>query len=131
MRSPGWQPLAALLASSGVLHLLRPAPYAAIVPRRLGRPTAWVYVSGVAEIACAATLARSATRRRAGLASAVLLVAVFPANVQMAVTATRSSRASTLYRALALGRLPLQVPLVAWALSIARSAPRRDGEVGP
>jgi uncharacterized membrane protein len=119
-----WPPLAALLGGSGVLHLLRPAPFAAIVPRPLGNPLPWVYVSGVAELACAAGLAATRTRRDAALATAALLVAVYPANVQMALTAVRSPRASGTYRAATLARLPLQLPLVLWALSVRRRAAR-------
>jgi len=124
-RAPGWAPLAALLTATGVLHFARPAPFASIVPRRLGDPLPWVHGSGVAELACAAGLAVPATRRPAALATAALFVGVFPANVQMAVSALRSRRASTAYRAVALGRLPLQAPLVAWALRVARAEGRR------
>ncbi|GAA4353694.1 DoxX family protein [Angustibacter luteus] len=125
MPSWGWKPLAALLATSGALHFARPRPFESIVPRQLGDPGPWVAVSGAAELACAAGLALPRTRRWAGLATAALFVGVFPANVQMAVTAQRSARASRGYRAGTLARLPLQAPLVAWALAIART-PRPD-----
>jgi uncharacterized membrane protein len=122
MPTPGWKPLAALLAASGVLHFATPEPYARIVPKGLGDARRWVAVSGAAELACAAGLANARTRRVAALASAALFVAVFPANVQMAATAMRSDRASRGYRAGALARLPLQAPLVAWALAVSRRA---------
>jgi len=122
-RLPGWTPLSLLLAAVGVLHLVKPDPFASIVPSQLGDPVPWVYASGVAEIACAAGLAVARTRRFAGLATAALFVAVFPANVQMAVTAVRTD-ASTLTQVIALARLPLQVPLVIWALAVRRRAAR-------
>ena len=122
MRGPGWRPLALLLGGSGILHLVRPHLYEPLVPRRLGHARAWVYGSGVAEIACAAGLLGARSRRAAGLASAILLVVVFPGNVQQAATAMRSSRASAGYRAGTLVRLPVQVPLVVWALRVARDA---------
>ncbi len=125
LRVPGWAPLSVLLAAAGVLHFVKPAPYAAIVPAALGDPLPWVYASGVAEIACAAGLALTRTRSRAALATALLFVAVFPANVQMAVTALRSDTASSLTQAITLARLPLQVPLVLWALSVRRRATSR------
>jgi len=84
-----------------------------------------VYASGVAEIACAAGLALTRTRSRSALATALLFVAVFPANVQMAVSALRSDTASSLTQAITLARLPLQVPLVLWALSVRRRATSR------
>jgi uncharacterized membrane protein len=122
MRKPGWPPLALLLGSSGVLHLTRPQIFEPLIPRQLGSARPWVYVSGVAEIACAAGLSTSRSRRVAGRASAVLLVTIFPGNVQQAVTALRSTRASTGYLVGTLARLPVQLPLVAWALRIAREA---------
>jgi uncharacterized membrane protein len=102
--------LAALLAVSGVLHFVVPSRYEAIVPRRLPARRALVYASGVVELGCAAGLALPSTRRVAGLVSAGLLVAVFPANVQMTVDVFR--RRSRWARAAALARLPMQLPLV-------------------
>lgn len=127
LRVPGWRSLALLLAGAGVLHFAKPASYAAIVPAQLGNPLPWVYASGVAEIACAAGIANARTRRRGALAAAVLFVVVFPANVQMAVTALRSDAASATTQAITLARLPLQVPLVLWAVSVRR----RAGSRGP
>ena len=117
--SPSWRPLAGLLAVMGVAHFVVSRPFEAIVPRALGDPKPWVAASGVAELAWPA-LAAPRTRRGAGLASAVLFAAVFPANVQMTVTAFRSERTSAAYRAATVARLPLQVPLVLQALRIAR-----------
>jgi len=78
-----------------------------------------VYGSGVAEIACAVALLVPRTRRAGALASAALFVGVFPGNVTMATRALRSTRASGRTKAITLARLPLQVPLVAWALDVA------------
>lgn len=122
--TPSWRPLAGLLAVAGIGHFVAPRPFEAIVPRSLGDPRPWVAASGVAELACAAALASRRTRRAAGLASAALLVAVYPANVNMTVAAFRSERATGAYRAATVARLPLQVPLVVQALRIAR---RRAG----
>jgi uncharacterized membrane protein len=111
-----------MLGGSGVLHLVRPQLYEPLVPRRLGNARAWVYGSGIAELACAAGLFTRRSRRVAGLLSAVLLVVVFPGNVQHAVTVTRSARASWGIRAATVARLPVQLPLVRWALRVAREA---------
>jgi uncharacterized membrane protein len=126
--SPSWRPLAGLLAVAGIGHFLTPRPFEAVVPRALGDPKPWVAASGVAELVCAAALAAPRTRRAAGLASAVLFVAVYPANVQMTVTAFRSDRTSAAYRAATVARLPMQVPLVVQALRIARGSTRRSGD---
>ena len=109
--------LAALLGVSGIAHFVVTDAYARIVPRWLGNADAWVYASGVAELACAGGLLHPRTRRTAAYATAALFVAVFPANVKMALEA---GEASTAYRAAVYARLPLQVPLIAWALWIAR-----------
>ena len=110
--------LAALLAGSGVLHFAVPGPFDSIVPRGLpGSPRAWTYLSGVAELAVAAAVAHPRSRRAGGLAAAALFAAVFPANVKMAVDWRHTSPAR---RAIAYGRLPLQAPLIAWALRVAR-----------
>src|SRR6478609_4987525 len=116
--------LAALLATSGVVHLVRPQVYEGIVPHVLPNHRALVYVSGVAELLCAAGLLVPATRKPAGLASAALLLAVFPANVQMSIDQGRradrkgdpASRASF---AASVARLPLQIPLIRTALRAA------------
>ncbi|WP_435736127.1 DoxX family protein [Cellulosimicrobium sp. PMB13] len=112
--------LATLLGSSGVLHLVRPRVFEPLIPHGLGSPRAWVVGSGVAELACAVALALPPTRRLGGAASAALLVGVFPGNVKMALDSRRGARAWARRPAVAWGRLPLQVPLVAWAVSVAR-----------
>jgi len=118
--------LAGLFAVSGVLHLVRPQVFEPIVPRRLPARRELVLLSGVAELACAAALLHPRTRAVAGWASAALLVAVYPANVQMALDAHRDAgRTGGRTRLLvALARLPLQAPLVRTALKATRTASR-------
>ncbi|MGI8328901.1 DoxX family protein [Actinomadura scrupuli] len=112
--------LAALLAGAGVTHFLAPRPYDQIVPKALpGKPRTWTYLSGVAELAVAAAVVNPGTRRLGALAAAGLFVGVFPANVKMALD--WRDRPLPL-RAGAYARLPLQVPLVVWAVKVARSA---------
>lgn len=115
--------LAALLATSGVLHFAKPKPFDTIVPRGLpGKPRTWTHLSGVAELGVAAALTHPRTRQAGGLAAAALFAAVFPANVKMAYDWREASPAK---RAIAYGRLPLQLPLIGWALRVARAS--RDG----
>lgn len=112
--------LAGLLGSAAVLHVVRPGPFDSIVPRNLpGDPQFWTYASGAAEGAVAVAIAHPRTRRTGGRAAAALFAAVFPANVAMA---RRWSRKPPAYRALAWGRLPLQVPLIWWALRVSGDA---------
>lgn len=107
---------------SGVIHLVRPEVFERIVPRFLPRHRELVLASGVAELACAAAVVSPRTRRIGGYASAALLAAVFPANVQMAADVVGSRRASTAFKAGSLARLPLQWPLIRAALNLARSS---------
>ena len=111
--------LAGLLIGAGVTHFVRPEFYDALVPPVLpGSTRAWVYGSGVVELAVGAAVAVPRTRRRGAIAAAALFVAVFPGNVYMAV------EPGDVPRWAALARLPLQVPLVLWAVQVAR----REGE---
>ena len=117
-RYPGATALAATLTTTGVLHLAVPAPFDTVVPRTLpGTPRFWTLASGVAELGVAAAVAAPRTRRLGGAAAAVLFVAVLPANVKMARDWSDRSPAA---RAVAWGRLPLQIPLVVWALAVRR-----------
>jgi uncharacterized membrane protein len=112
--------LAAVLGFAGVAHFVNPGFFDEIVPHALpGSPRSWTYVSGAAELACAVAVARPSTRRLGGVAAALLFIAVFPANVQMAVD-WRSRPA--IERAGAYSRLPLQVPLVLWAWKVRNDA---------
>jgi uncharacterized membrane protein len=120
-----WAPygVAALFAASGTLHLVRPRVFTPLIPPALPRPTEIVYASGVAELACAGGLARRA--RWAGPASAALLLAVLPGNVQMAADATAAARRRPTPARVGLAvacwlRVPLQLPLVAAALRSGR-----------
>ncbi len=122
---PRW--LAVLLTVAGVSHFVTPDPYRRIVPRGLGDPGAWVVASGAAELVGAALLVKPATRRIGGWFTAALLVALFPANVQMALDGGLAGRGFPLGSGVvAWLRLPLQVPLVMWALSVARRERGRD-----
>lgn len=111
---------------SGVIHLVKPKVFEGIVPKQLPRRRELVYVSGVAELACAAGMLTPRTREVAGAASAALLVAVFPANVEMArqahsrITRRGSTPQREVQRALSVARLPLQWPLIRSSVAIAR-----------
>jgi uncharacterized membrane protein len=111
--------LAAVLATSGVVHLLRPETYEPIMPRVVPAHRAVIHASGVLELGCAAGLLHPRSRSLAGWASLALLVGVYPANLKMATDAARSD--STPLKAVAFGRLPLQLPMLWSAYRAARS----------
>jgi len=109
--------LGAMMTFMGVLHFVAPQPFMKIVPRRLGRPRFWTYASGVAELTSGALLLNPRTSKVGGAAAAATIVAVYPANIQMAVDAGAPRNLFALGTWL---RLPLQVPMLAWALRHAR-----------
>jgi len=122
--------LAALMLVAGVAHFVVTDRYAAIVPAGLGDARAWVRISGAAEILAAGLLVSPRTRRAGGWFVAALLVAVFPANLKMAFDGGVSGETGLLLSGLAAWlRLPLQIPLVVWAVRVATfAAARRDSE---
>jgi len=108
--------LAAFMVGAGATHFVAPGAYARIVPRTIGHARILVAASGVAEIVSGLLVALPRTRRIGAWATTVLLVAVFPANVQMALDGgIPGSGFPTNSAVLSWIRLPLQVPLVVWA----------------
>lgn len=98
-------------AMSGVIHFIRPQTFTGIVPCSLPSPRGMVYASGVAELVCAAGLFGRA--RWAPVASAALLLAVWPANVRMALDISESAGEGEWWKAAAAwARVPAQLPLV-------------------
>ena len=95
---------------AGVMHFVIPRAYAAIVPPQLPNRRAVVYASGVAEIAGGAGVLHPRTRKAASLWSVATLLAVFPANIHMALHPERYERVPPIGL---WARLPLQF-LCAW-----------------
>lgn len=116
--------VAALFTASGFIHLGRPAVFMPLVPRVLPRPTELVYASGVVELICAVGLWRR--DRWAGIAGAGLLVIIWPANLQAAISAQHGDDPTT--KVLTCIRLPLQIPLIWFALQSGRN---RTDELPP
>ena len=82
--------LAVLFVTAGIFHFLRPAAFEQVVPPFLPYPRAIVYISGVAEIAGGLALLIPQLRALAGLWLIALLIAVFPANLYMALAPDRA-----------------------------------------
>jgi uncharacterized membrane protein len=118
-----------MFIGSGLVHLVRPGVYMPVMPPYLPYPSSLILVSGVAEITGGVGLLIPPTSRIARFGLIALLVAVFPANIQMAISRFTSG-ASPLVLVLLLARLPLQ-PLLIWLVyrcdSITRSASRTPG----
>lgn len=110
--------LALLYAIAGVLHLVAPRPFLAIMPSGLPFPTEIVFLTGIAEILGAAALAQgwSASLRKAGaIGLALYAVCVFPANINhFAIDMARPDQGLGL--AYHVPRMIAQPIIVWWAL---------------
>ena len=104
---------------AGALHFVIPKVYRRIVPPYVPAPVAIVYASGVAEIAGGAGLLAERSRRPAGWWLIATLIAVFPANLHMALNPGDYPRVPGGAKAL-WGRLPLQGVFIAWVLRAMR-----------
>jgi uncharacterized membrane protein len=102
--------------ATGALHFIAPGPYLKIVPPYLLPHAAGVVgVSGLLEILGGIGLLVTRTRRVAAWGLVALLIAVFPANIYMAVSPSDTGVGS-ISPVLLWGRLPLQGILIWWVL---------------
>ena len=68
-----------------MMHFIFPVPYSKIIPSILPYPMMLVYISGIAEILCGVGFLFEPTRTFAAWATIVLLIAIYPANINMAM----------------------------------------------
>jgi uncharacterized membrane protein len=108
--------------AAGINHVLYPEFYYKIMPPWLGWHHTIILISGLIEVLLALLLLRTRTRRFAAYCILVFLVAVFPANVQMAINYYYQNEPGLW---LALIRLPFQIVLIWWAYT--HSKPGEDG----
>jgi uncharacterized membrane protein len=101
--------------AAGSLHFIKPEPYLRIMPPYIPWHAAIVRVSGACEILGGLGLLVPATRRAAAWGLVVLLVAVFPANLYMAMHPIEAGAAGVA-PVLRWGRLPIQAVLIWWLL---------------
>lgn len=99
------------MIGAGIMHFARPAFFVAIVPDYLPAPAALVAISGAFEIFGGLGLLWTPTRRWAAAGIVLLLIFVFPANLNMALHAERFAFPPVLLWL----RLPLQPLLIFWA----------------
>jgi len=115
---------------SGLLHFFRPQPYVRIMPPGLPWPRVLVSISGAAETLGGVGLLLRKFRRAAAYGLTLLLVAVFPANVYMAVA--HVSFPGFLGESwVQWVRLPLQIPLSGWALYYAKAPKAQQSSAAP
>ena len=120
--------LTVFMVGAGANHFVNSAPYLGMMPAELPASShlALVYISGVFEMLGGLGLILQATRRAAAWGLIALLVAVFPANVNMAINHLKLGDSAIPAWAL-WARLPLQAVLIAWAWWFTRDASRDGG----
>ena len=124
--------LAVLMVGVGITHFTSPDFFVAIVPKALPAPLTLVYVSGFFEILGGLGLLVPRTRRAAAWGLVALYVAVFPANINMAINEIQPAGGHIPVAGMWL-RLPFQVLFIAYAYWFTRPepAPVRAASGGP
>lgn len=105
--------IAALFCVMGLLHFIKPNVFVSIMPDYIPYHEAMVFISGIGELIGGIGILISETRIFAVYVLLILLIAVFPANIDMAVKAYRGY-GLTAYTWMLILRLPLQFVLMYW-----------------
>jgi len=105
--------LAVFFSFAGIMHFLRPKPYEAITPPPFPKKES-VAVSGVAELVGGLAVLHPATRPAGRWWLIALLLAVFPANIWMALSPEKIPGAQRIPRWALWARLPLQPLAMVW-----------------
>lgn len=115
--------LAAFFAFAGAMHFVRPRFYEAIVPPSVGNEREVVVISGLAEIAGAVAVLHPRSRRLGRWWLLALLLAVFPANIHMAVNPeqVKGLDLRRIPRWALWARLPLQPLAMLWVWRATRA----------
>jgi uncharacterized membrane protein len=100
---------------AGTAHFLRPDYYLPMMPPYLPWHSELVFLSGAAEVMCGLGVLFPPTRKLAAWGTIALLIAVFPANLHVAVNNVPVFGAKEGAGALGYVRLPFQLVLIAWA----------------
>ncbi len=107
--------MGAFYVFAGAMHFVRPEAYLPMMPPYLPAHAALIFWSGVAEVACGLGVLVPQTRKLASWGTIALLVAIFPANVHVALHDVPLFGATHGAGALNYVRLPFQLVLIAWA----------------
>ena len=114
--------LALFFLAAGANHFRMPATYLAMMPSWLPCPGALNAISGVAEMLGGVGLLLPAVRRAAGWGLIALLLAVFPANLHVALLGQMPG--FDFSPAILWLRLPFQAVFIAWVWWVALRRPR-------
>jgi uncharacterized membrane protein len=111
--------MSTLYIAAGINHFANPLFYKTIMPPWLPYHYPLIYISGAAEIFLGILLLPAFARRRAAWGIIILLIAVFPANIQMLLNYRQEENPNAWIAVL---RLPLQLVLIAWAYPFTKKA---------
>ncbi|HEX8267663.1 MAG TPA: DoxX family membrane protein [Pyrinomonadaceae bacterium] len=105
---------------TGATHFLMPGKYLEMMPPFIPAPLSMVYVSGFFEILGGIGLIVSWTKRVSAYGLIALLLAVFPANVYVALKNIQLGgfMSDSFYQWV---RLPLQFVLIGWVLFVSKT----------
>ena len=113
--SDAWPSFGPFFVFAGIMHFVKPRAYQRIMPPYVPHHREMVVASGVAEIAGGLATMHPATRRAGSLWSIATLIAVFPANLHMALNAERFEDGVPGGEPALWARLPVQALFIAWA----------------
>jgi len=105
--------LAILFVTAGIMHFVNPQFYLNMMPPYLPYHLELVYISGVFEILGGVGVLVPFSRKFSGYGLIALLIAVFPANIQMLINHINAGGSSAGTIALII-RLPIQILLIYW-----------------
>lgn len=103
-----------LFLITGILHFVKPQFFLKIMPDYIPYHLAMVYISGAAEILGGLGVIFDQTQVWAGWGLILLLIAVFPANINMTLESVQKSGYTSLFSLATIIRLPLQFVLIYW-----------------
>ena len=103
---------------TGILHFIIPKTYVRIMPDYIPKKEAMVFWSGVFEVLGGIGIMISFSKTFSAIGLILLLIAVFPANIDMFRKAYKK-RGFTLYTFATLIRLPIQFWLMYWVFAAA------------
>lgn len=119
MTSKQWQNviLGVVFIVAGVNHFINPAFYMAIMPPYLPAHLTLVYLSGALEVLGGLGVLVPAVRRLAGHGLILLMLAIYPANIYMAMNPNLFADIPPL---VLYARLPLQFVIIGWIYATTR-----------
>ena len=110
--------LAGFFIFAGLNHFIQPEFYIAMIPPYLPAPEALNIISGLAEVAGGIGVLIPRLKKFAGIGLLLLLLAVFPANIHMALNEVKPPGMDDLQPWMAWARLPFQFVFFYWVYAL-------------